>query len=108
MARTPRQGPGGGGIGFLAVLAMAASQMGPAGPTVGLGWTRVGPSGSAQEGRFCFFFEFIFNAKTIPEKSRNCLKARKILEKSKLPEAHWDMNNPNKVFGGHEKEFRAF
>jgi hypothetical protein len=28
------------------------------------------------------FFEFIFNAKTIPEKSRNCLKARKILRKS--------------------------
>jgi hypothetical protein len=29
-----------------------------------------------------FFFKFIFNAKTILEKSRNCLKARKIIRKS--------------------------
>jgi hypothetical protein len=55
-----------------------------------------------------FFFEFIFNEKTIPEKSRNCLKARKILRKSqtfqkKFPELDWSMNNPNKVFGAHEK-----
>jgi hypothetical protein len=28
---------------------------------------------------FSLFFEFIFNVKTIPEKSRNSLKARKIL-----------------------------
>jgi hypothetical protein len=42
---------------------------------------RVGPSGSARSKRRRFvFFEIIFNAKTIPEKSRNCLKARKILE----------------------------
>jgi hypothetical protein len=42
--------------------------------------TWVGPSSSAQLDRICvlFFSEFIFNAKTIPEKSRNCLKARKI------------------------------
>jgi hypothetical protein len=45
---------------------------------------RVGPSGSARSSRigFVYFFEFIFNVKTIPEKSRNCLKARKILRKS--------------------------
>jgi hypothetical protein len=23
----------------------------------------------------------------------------------KIPETHWDMNNPNKVFGVHEKRF---
>jgi hypothetical protein len=59
-------------------------QMGLAGPghqAGGRGSERVGPSGSAQTERIVFF-EFIFNAKTIPEKSRNCLKAWKILRKS--------------------------
>jgi hypothetical protein len=78
---------------------------------------RAGGSGSglrARPVRIGFvFFEFIFNAKTIPEKSRSCLKARKILQKitkvsGKFLETHWDMNNPNKVFGAHEKDFRAF
>jgi hypothetical protein len=36
----------------------------------------------SRKDRVSFFSEFIFNAKTIPEKSRNCLKARKILRKS--------------------------
>jgi hypothetical protein len=50
---------------------------------------------------------------TIPENLEIVLKARKILEKSqnfqeKFPETYWDMNNPNKVFGAHEKDFRAF
>jgi hypothetical protein len=26
----------------------------------------------------------------------------------KFPETDWDMINPNKVFGAHEKDFRAF
>jgi hypothetical protein len=26
----------------------------------------------------------------------------------KFPETDWDMNNPNKVFNAHEKDFRAF
>jgi hypothetical protein len=26
----------------------------------------------------------------------------------KFPETHWDMNNPNKVFRAHEKNFRGF
>jgi hypothetical protein len=26
----------------------------------------------------------------------------------KFAEAHWDTNNPNKVFGAQEKDFRAF
>jgi hypothetical protein len=33
-------------------------------------------------------------------------KFQKIL--GKFPETNWDMNNPNKVFGAHEKDFRAF
>jgi hypothetical protein len=33
----------------------------------------------------------------------------KILKISrKFPELDYDMNNPNKVFGAHEKDFRAF
>jgi hypothetical protein len=26
----------------------------------------------------------------------------------KFPEMDWNMNNPNKIFGAHEKDFRAF
>jgi hypothetical protein len=26
----------------------------------------------------------------------------------KFPESQWNMNNPNKVSGAHEKDFRAF
>jgi hypothetical protein len=56
--------------------------LGGPGGRAGAGW--VEPTGSTQSGRvgLVFFFEFIFNAKTIPEKPRNCLKARKILRKS--------------------------
>jgi CRISPR/Cas system CSM-associated protein Csm5 (group 7 of RAMP superfamily) len=32
-------------------------------------------------------------------------KITKIL--GKFPETNWDTNNPNKVFGAHEKDFRA-
>jgi hypothetical protein len=37
---------------------------------------------------------------------KNTQKILKILEK--FLETHWDMNNPNKVFGAHENDFRAF
>jgi hypothetical protein len=37
--------------------------------------------------------------------TKNILKIPKI--PGKFPEAHWDMNNPNKVFGAHEKDFKA-
>jgi hypothetical protein len=37
---------------------------------------------------------------------KNILKIPKIL--GEFPETDWDMNNPNKVFGAHEKDFRAF
>jgi hypothetical protein len=86
---------------------LAEGRMGLAGPG---GLERVGPSGWARYDRFCFFifFEFIFNEKTIPEKSSNCFKAQKYSENSKklrkkFPETHWDTNNPNKVFGAHKK-----
>jgi hypothetical protein len=59
------------------------------------------------------FFDIIFNTKTISEKPGNCLKARKNTPKiMKLPgkflEIDWDMCYPSKVFGAHEKDFRAF
>jgi hypothetical protein len=38
--------------------------------------------------------------------TKNILKIPKISRK--FPEAHWDMNNPNNVFGAHEKDFKAF
>jgi hypothetical protein len=37
---------------------------------------------------------------------KNTPKITKILEK--FPETDWDMNNLNKEFGAHEKDFRAF
>jgi hypothetical protein len=37
---------------------------------------------------------------------KNTQKILKIL--GKFLETHWDMNNPNKVFGAHENDFRAF
>jgi hypothetical protein len=51
--------------------------------------------------------------KQFQEISRKCFIARKILEKSqtipgKFLEINWNMNNPNKVFGVQEKDFRAF
>jgi hypothetical protein len=39
-------------------------------------------------------------------KHENTQKIPKIPRK--FPEIDWDTNNPNKVFGAHEKDFRAF
>jgi hypothetical protein len=61
-----------------------------------------------------FFFKIIFIAKKNNSRnSRNCFKGTKNTQKitnipGKFPEAHWDMNNLNKVFGAHEKDFRPF
>jgi hypothetical protein len=38
--------------------------------------------------------------------TKNILKIPKIL--GKFPEIDWNMNNPNKMFGVHKNEFRAF
>jgi hypothetical protein len=38
--------------------------------------------------------------------TKNTQKIPKI--PGKFPELDWSMNNPNKVFGAHEKDFRAF
>jgi hypothetical protein len=59
-----------------------------------------------------FFFETIFQRKNKFGNSRKCLQCTKNTPKiTKIPEkfleTHWDMNNPNKVFGDHEKDFRA-
>jgi hypothetical protein len=91
----------------------------------GPGWAeagagRSGRTGSGLQARpvrnrigFSFFSNLFLMRKQIPEKSRNCVKARKILRKSqkilgKFLEIAYDMNNPNKAFGAHEKDFRAF
>jgi hypothetical protein len=87
VARTPRQGPG-GGTGFLAVLAMAASQMGCTGPALAETDAGQGGAGSGlwarpSKERFIIFFRNKFSMrKQFQEKSRSCLKARKILRKS--------------------------
>jgi hypothetical protein len=53
-------------------------------PGQAAGPERVGPSGSARSSRvdFLFFSNLFLMRKQIPEKSRNCLEARKILRKS--------------------------
>jgi hypothetical protein len=38
--------------------------------------------------------------------TKNTPKITKI--PGKFPETLWDMNNPNKIFGAHEKDFKAF
>jgi hypothetical protein len=70
--------------------------------------------GSAQKRRIFFcFLKLLFNAKTIPENPRKCFKAQKNTQKitkipEKFPKIGWSMNNPSKVFGAHEKDFKAF
>jgi hypothetical protein len=74
----------------------------------------VEPTGSAQTGRIVLlFFEFIFSARNNSRKCRNCFKGTKNTRKitkiaRKFLEIDYDMNNPNKAFGAHEKDFRAF
>jgi hypothetical protein len=75
---------------------------------------RVGPMGRPRkEGFFFCFLKLLFNAKTIPENPRKCFKAQKNTQKitkipEKFPKIGWSMNNPSKVFGAHEKDFKAF
>jgi hypothetical protein len=57
--------------------------MGLAGQRLGLAeMGRAYGLGPDRKGIVFLISEFIFNAKTIPVKTRNCLKARKILRKS--------------------------
>jgi hypothetical protein len=63
--------------------AAAAMADGPGGPVAGP--ERVGSGhrlGPIRKGSFLFFSNLFLMRKQIPEKSRNCLKARKILRKS--------------------------
>jgi hypothetical protein len=58
---------------------------------------------------FYFFLNLFLMPETIPENLEIVLKARKITRNpGKFPELDWGMNNPDKVFGAHEKYFRAF
>jgi hypothetical protein len=59
------------------------------------------------------FFSNLFLMQNNSRKSRNCFKDTKNTRKipkipGKFPEAQWDMNHPNKVFGVHEKDFIVF
>jgi hypothetical protein len=77
------------------------------------GGKRFGPSGSTQQGRISFFSEIFFSAKTNPGNAWKMFRGTKNTQKipkipGKFPELDWSMNNPNKVFGAHEKDFRAF
>jgi hypothetical protein len=86
--------------------------MGRGGP--GAGAVRVTPAGSACYRKKSFFSDLHFQSKRIPEKLQIIhLKHQTYSENSqdsrKIPkETHWDTNNPNKVFGAHENDFRAF
>jgi hypothetical protein len=66
-----------------------------------------------KETKFLLIFRILFREKNNLEVARyfikctkNILKIPKIL--GKFPETEWEMNNPNKVFGASEKDFRAF
>jgi hypothetical protein len=91
----------GGGAGLLGRWTLPGLEAGPVrvGSGHGLGPIRLD--------RFSFFSNLFLMRKQIPEKSRNCLKSRKILRKSQKFQEN-DMKNPNKAFGAHEKDFRAF
>jgi hypothetical protein len=66
-----------------ALLLCGRAQMGLAGgPWPDRDWSGLRTRPKPKGGVLSLFFEFIFNVKTIPEKSRNSLKARKILWKS--------------------------
>jgi hypothetical protein len=79
----------------------------------GHGRTSADGLGPNEKKGFFHFLNLIFNAKTFPKNPRKCFKARKNTQKipkilGKFPETDWDTNNPNKIFGAHEKKFRAF
>jgi hypothetical protein len=67
-------------------------------------------SGSAQSSRFSFFLKIFFSARTNPGNAQKMFRGTKNTQKiTKIPgkilEIAYDMNNPNKAFGAHEKDF---
>jgi hypothetical protein len=84
-----RHGRRGRPAATVVLVSASHGRMGHAGPS-GLKPTRAVRTGSGLRARpvriafffFSFFSEFISSAKTIPAKTRNCLRARKILRKS--------------------------
>jgi hypothetical protein len=68
--------------------------------------------GPIQKDKICFF-ELIFNANNNLRKICKLFQSTKNTQKitknrRKFLELDWSMNNSNKVFGAHEKDFRAF
>jgi hypothetical protein len=63
--------------------------------------------------RICFSRNIFFSAKTNSGNNRKFLQGTKNTPKipkivGKFPDVDWSMNNPNKVFGAHEKDFIDF
>jgi hypothetical protein len=63
--------------------------------------------------RFWFFFEIFFSARINPGNAQKMFRGTKNTQKitknpGKFLEVDYDMNNPNKAFGAHEKYFRGF
>jgi hypothetical protein len=76
-----------------------------------VGLTDVGSAQKKMKG--LLFSEFNFQCENNFRKSRNYFKVTKNTQKipktpRKFPEIVSDTNNPNKIFGAHEKDFRAF
>jgi hypothetical protein len=69
--------------------------------------------GGRDNKKISFYFRKYFREKNNLEISIYFIKVTKNILKianipGKFPETHWDTSNPNKVFGAHEKDFRAF
>jgi hypothetical protein len=91
-----------GGCGGRAEEIRRRQQTSSVGPKVATGrkW------GKEKEKGFFLFSENIFVKELIWKLLDNSLKPRKNILKipkipGKFPEPHWDMNNPNKLFGAH-------
>jgi hypothetical protein len=73
-----------------------------------------GPKGREEKKKgFPFIFRKYFCERNNLEIARQFIKATKNILKipkllGKFPEIDWNINNPNKVSGAHEKDFRAF
>jgi hypothetical protein len=80
----PKAGGGGGVSAMDTCRPMGSSGLrwAPRGPTAEAVQTWVGPSGSAQLDRICFFSNLFLMRIQFQKTSRNCLKAQKILRKS--------------------------
>jgi hypothetical protein len=105
-----------GGAGRAGHAAVVAVTVGPDGPA----WARENLSRTSRARRrglgprsLYLLFQNILPCKHNSGNSRNCFQSTKNTPKipknaGKFLDAHWDLKNPNKVFGAHGKDFRAF